>query len=119
MDHKTVEAYRSAGTSAAESSGDNALYCSLMLYELAEQCKVRSLRHPPQVATSIADGECFLRLQGLSGRTLRRLPVLAHARHIAMSYDATARPKLETWIEAMRKCAAEDNVELEKVNGSR
>lgn len=36
-----------------------------------------------------------------------------------MSYDATARPKLETWIEAMRKCAAEDNVELEKVNGSR
>ncbi|TKA52078.1 hypothetical protein B0A53_04738 [Rhodotorula sp. CCFEE 5036] len=95
MDHKTVEAYRSAGTSAAESSGDNALCCSLMLYELAEQCK------------------------GLSGRTLRRLPVLAHARHIAMSYDATVRPKLETWIEAMRKCAAEDNVELEKVNGSR
>ncbi|GAA5954754.1 hypothetical protein JCM8115_005518 [Rhodotorula mucilaginosa] len=95
MDHKTVEAYRSAGTSAAESSGDNALCCSLMLYELAEQCK------------------------GLSGRTLRRLPVLAHARHIAMSYDATVRPKLETWIEAMRKCVAEDNVELEKVNGSR
>lgn len=44
MDHKTVEAYRSAGTSAAESSGDNALYCSLMLYELAEQCKVRFSR---------------------------------------------------------------------------
>jgi hypothetical protein len=36
-----------------------------------------------------------------------------------MSYDATVRPKLETWIEAMRKCVAEDNVELEKVNGSR
>jgi ribosomal protein L20 len=39
--------------------------------------------------------------------------VVAHARHIAMSYDATVRPKLETWIEAMRKCVAEDNVELE------
>jgi hypothetical protein len=38
------DAYRSAGTSAAESSGDNALCCSLMLYELAEQCKVRPKR---------------------------------------------------------------------------
>lgn len=57
MDHKTVEAYRSAGTSAAESSGDNALCCSLMLYELAEQCKVR-LFAPSTVATSIADGGC-------------------------------------------------------------
>ncbi|GAA5869127.1 hypothetical protein JCM3774_003958 [Rhodotorula dairenensis] len=94
MDHKTVEAYRSAGTSAAESGDNPALYCSLKLYELAEECK------------------------GLSGRTLRRLPVLAHARHIAVSHDAAERPGLETWIEAMRKCAIEDARELDKVNNS-
>ncbi|GAA5991775.1 hypothetical protein JCM10908_001136 [Rhodotorula pacifica] len=95
MDHKTVEVYRSAGTSAANCKKDEALYCSLMLYELAEQCK------------------------GLSGRTLRRLPVLAHARHIGISHNNSQAPKLETWIGAMRKCAAEDGREMEKVNGSR
>lgn len=59
MDHKTVEAYRSAGTSAAESSGDNALCCSLMLYELAEQCKVRLVAtFPGAQPYSRADGGC-------------------------------------------------------------
>ncbi|GAA6016077.1 hypothetical protein JCM8202_005403 [Rhodotorula sphaerocarpa] len=94
LDHKTVEVYRSAGTSGGIAEDERRVRCSLMLYELAEQC------------------------QGLSGRTLRRLPVLAHARHIGSRLASIARPKLESWIVAMRKCVQEEGKEMDRVNGN-
>ncbi|GAA5845714.1 hypothetical protein JCM3766R1_001146 [Sporobolomyces carnicolor] len=75
--------------------------CSLKLERLAEKC------------------------QGMSGRTLRRLPVLAHARHIGLHAVAprsgpgrknrSRMPKMEVWLEAMDKCVEEEGVELDKV----
>ncbi|PWY99379.1 P-loop containing nucleoside triphosphate hydrolase protein [Testicularia cyperi] len=47
---------------------------------------------------------------GLSGRTLRRLPVLAHARHIGM---ATSPTPCDAWIKAMRKAVAEIKSDLQ------
>ncbi|GAA5821263.1 hypothetical protein JCM10212_004223 [Sporobolomyces blumeae] len=66
--------------------------------------------------------------QGLSGRTLRRLPVLAHARHISLAHGATTSsgsasrssrrkvPKLEVWLDAMDKCVDEEASEMDKVD---
>lgn len=49
--------------------------------------------------------------QGLSGRTLRRLPVLAHAKHIGGN-----RATLEHWIEGMIKTVKEEGDQLALVN---
>lgn len=59
----------------------------------------------------------------MSGRLLRRLPVLAHARHIGMSASAGSssssssggKPSMETWLEAMEKCVVEEGEQLGKV----
>ncbi|KDN45078.1 AAA-domain-containing protein [Tilletiaria anomala UBC 951] len=47
--------------------------------------------------------------EGLSGRTLRKLPVLAHARHIGMSTIPIA---CEEWVDAMRKAAVDARQDL-------
>lgn len=54
----------------------------------------------------------------MSGRTLRRLPVLAHARHIALSSlpdEGGRAAKLSTWIRAMEKVVKEENVAIKTV----
>lgn len=52
--------------------------------------------------------------RGLSGRSLRRLPVLAHAHHIGM---AQAPIDCEVWLEAMKKASREDKKEDEGSDG--
>jgi len=63
----------------------------------------------------------------MSGRTLRRLPVLAHARHIGLHAQGgggkkkkggSRMPKMEVWLEAMEKCVEEEGNELDKVEGN-
>ncbi|BGP26603.1 thyroid receptor-interacting protein 13 [Rhodotorula toruloides] len=90
LDFKAVEVYRSAG--AAMNEDDREWLCSSQLYDLAHRC------------------------QGLSGRTLRRLPVLAHARHISSSFASSARPRLETWLDAIRTCIEEEGKEMQKID---
>lgn len=51
----------------------------------------------------------------MSGRTLRRLPVLAHARYISHSGSGSAKPSMETWLKAIAKCVEDEGAELEKV----
>ncbi|TNY17990.1 thyroid receptor-interacting protein 13 [Rhodotorula diobovata] len=91
-DYKVVEVLQTTGGASAPDA-DEEIRCSELLYSLAHQC------------------------QGLSGRTLRRLPVLAHARHIAVAYASSARPRLATWLEAMRKTVEEEGREMDKVEG--
>ncbi|CEQ40738.1 SPOSA6832_02382 [Sporobolomyces salmonicolor] len=92
-DYKDVEVVRSSGGVAHSAEEDDRDWkCSEALCAVAEQC------------------------QGMSGRTLRRLPVLAHARHIGVTYG-TRRPRMEVWLDAMRKCVEEEGRELEKVEG--
>ncbi|BGP42320.1 hypothetical protein JCM10449v2_006325 [Rhodotorula kratochvilovae] len=94
-DYKAAEVIRTTGGAAAAAAApDQETRCSELLYSLAHECT------------------------GLSGRTLRRLPVLAHARHIAVSYASSARPKLEVWLEAMRKTVEEEGREMDKVEGA-
>jgi hypothetical protein len=50
----------------------------------------------------------------MSGRTLRRLPVLAHAKYIGMR---TNKVGLESWLGAMEKCMKDQEVDMEKVEG--
>lgn len=57
-------------------------------------------------------------MQGLSGRSLRRLPVLAHARHIGSHFAFGPKPKLEVWINAMRRCVEEEGKEMDRVSGN-
>lgn len=110
-----MEVYRSAGTSGGIAEDERRVRCSLMLYELAEQCQVSLINDHPFVPRLIVNGD---RRQGLSGRTLRRLPVLAHARHIGSRLASIARPKLESWIVAMRKCVQSEGKEMDRVNGN-
>ncbi|GAA5823877.1 hypothetical protein JCM11251_003328 [Rhodosporidiobolus azoricus] len=101
--YPSVEVFRSSGGleqlsldgGAVEKEEARSWKCSEMLADLAERCK------------------------GLSGRTLRRLPVLAHARHLSSSSSlgAASRPRLEKWLEAMVKCVEEEGREMEKVGG--
>lgn len=49
----------------------------------------------------------------MSGRLLRRLPVLAHARHIGMG--GSKRPKMQVWLDAMTKCVREEGRQMDKV----
>jgi hypothetical protein len=54
----------------------------------------------------------------MSGRTLRRLPVLAHARHISLSAMPDVGGKatrLETWIGAMEKVVDEERIAMQSV----
>lgn len=54
--------------------------------------------------------EIALKCKGLSGRSLRRLPVLAHAHHIGMSQ---APIECEVWLKAMLKAVEETKAEGE------
>ncbi|KAM0790830.1 hypothetical protein ACM66B_004675 [Microbotryomycetes sp. NB124-2] len=49
--------------------------------------------------------------RGMSGRTLRRLPVIAHATHIKKH----SRVPLHAWIEAMMKAVADERAQMDKV----
>ncbi len=49
----------------------------------------------------------------MSGRTLRRLPVLAHARYIGYSKDISA--PVEEWIEAMYKVVQDEGKQMKKL----
>ncbi|KIO30216.1 hypothetical protein M407DRAFT_69382 [Tulasnella calospora MUT 4182] len=56
-------------------------------------------------------GKC----KGMSGRTLRRLPVLAHARHIGASASLGSRASgIEVWLDAMVKVVEEESNERVK-----
>ncbi|KPV73534.1 uncharacterized protein RHOBADRAFT_38097 [Rhodotorula graminis WP1] len=93
-EYKALEVLESTGGAGAQDA-DEETRCSELLFSLANQCQ-----------------------QGLSGRTLRRLPVLAHARHIAVSFASSARPRLATWLEAMRKTVEEEGREMDRVEGA-
>jgi hypothetical protein len=45
----------------------------------------------------------------MSGRTLRRLPVLAHARHMAITAANSKPSEVEVWLAAMERVVAEQN----------
>jgi len=45
--------------------------------------------------------------QGMSGRSLRRLPVLAHARYIGASALGGRATDIEVWLAAMTKVVEE------------
>lgn len=52
-------------------------------------------------------GQCT----GMSGRSLRRLPVLAHARHIGTTSISTGSKasNVETWLSAMARIVTEES----------
>lgn len=54
----------------------------------------------------------------MSGRTLRRLPVLSHARHLGMTSTSTASipVKMWKWLKAMEKCVLEEGEQMEKID---
>ncbi|BGP18675.1 hypothetical protein JCM10213v2_006741 [Rhodosporidiobolus nylandii] len=94
--YKEVDTYlESSSATRAEVGEPQSWACSERLYELANAC------------------------QGLSGRTLRRLPVLAHARHLSLSsFSSGRRAPLEKWLDAMCKCVEEEGREMERVEGA-
>ncbi|GAA5856603.1 hypothetical protein JCM8547_005885 [Rhodosporidiobolus lusitaniae] len=94
--YSAVEVFRASNGTVQVSDGDERAWeCSGKLFELAGVC------------------------QGLSGRTLRRLPVLAHARHLSLStsFSSASRPRLQKWLDAMQKCVEEEGREMERVEG--
>ncbi|KAK9899767.1 AAA-domain-containing protein [Cystobasidium minutum MCA 4210] len=52
---------------------------------------------------------------GTSGRTLRRLPLLAHARYSAKAHMETDLDSVETWIEAMLDAVKAEQEQMNKV----
>ena len=55
--------------------------------------------------------------QSMSGRTLRRLPVLAHARYLSLGAKAGARLEVRYWLDAMLKIVADDAREMSRIVG--
>jgi hypothetical protein len=53
----------------------------------------------------------------MSGRTLRRLPVLAHARHMSNAAPGTGPIKMRIWLEAMKKSVQEEGDQMDKIDG--
>ena len=51
--------------------------------------------------------------QRLSGRSLRRLPVLSHARYIGMTSGSAS--DVEVWLKAMSKCVEDEGKQMELV----
>lgn len=49
----------------------------------------------------------------MSGRTLRRLPMLAHARHLGMGARLGTRVKVDRWLAAMATTIEEEAVQLD------
>ncbi|GAA6029000.1 hypothetical protein JCM8097_001545 [Rhodosporidiobolus ruineniae] len=100
--YAALETFRAAGGMTQDMEGEEderSWRCSEELARLAEKC------------------------QGLSGRTLRRLPVLAHARHLSASFSALSLSStswrsglgLEKWLQAMGKCVEEQGREMDRV----
>ncbi len=75
------------GLSLAGAPAEATLTSSIKLLELAEHCV------------------------GLSGRTLRKLPVLAHAKHIGLSIPPIS---CETWVDALAKAAQDARADAEQ-----
>ena len=48
---------------------------------------------------------------------MRRLPVLAHARHIGVAMAGTKASEVEIWLNAMEKVAKEESGSRGAVNG--
>jgi len=129
LDWKTAELF--SGVPGRKTDVSRRL--SLRLYDLAGKCEVR-LRLPSSLALSsslflplsslfIADLSSLLFLflrssQGMSGRTLRRLPVLAHARYISINTlpeVGNKATKLASWISAMEKVVRDENEAIKNV----
>lgn len=52
----------------------------------------------------------------MSGRSLRRLPVLAHARHIGINTtDEMHQSPVEDWIEAMQRVVEEEGEQMNRL----
>ena len=57
----------------------------------------------------------------MSGRTLRRLPVLAHARYISINHmpdgssGGAGGTKMTTWLSAMEKVVRDENEAIKSV----
>lgn len=89
-------------------------------YALSQRQAIHDGSHETEVSASGLAGLQLLniayRSKGLSGRSLRRLPVLAHAHHIGM---AEAPVDCELWLEAMAKALQEIKSEQRSTsNGS-
>lgn len=102
--------------------------CSSALYDLAHLCQVRfasplslSFFLPLPFSVGPANPSRREQKQQMSGRTLRRLPVLAHARHIGMSGSGGGRGGklgMERWLEAMVKCVGEEEEQMGRIEES-
>lgn len=64
---------------------------------------------PRDVAASEKLWEIAGNCGGMSGRTLRRLPVLAHARHIGVSSVGGRASSVEVWLKALGKVVQEES----------
>ncbi len=61
----------------------------------------------------------------MSGRTLRRLPVLAHARYVGASIidevdlvdgeDSVPTSEVEDWIEAIERVVADEHTQMDRL----
>ena len=55
----------------------------------------------------------------MAGRFLRRIPVLAHARYIAIQSDGTLRPRsIERWLSAMERVVMDESAAKGAIEGS-
>jgi hypothetical protein len=83
----------------------------VLLFDLSEKCKVR-IRSPHILLSFCLGSKLTIRhfpawtngyyvVKGMSGRSLRRLPILAHARHIGVSSISHPAPDVEVWLKAM------------------
>ncbi|KAE8271165.1 hypothetical protein A4X09_0g1194 [Tilletia walkeri] len=67
---------------------------------------------PTSKAASIALSQLSQQCSGMSGRSLRRLPVLAHARYIGVGSAGGGPVQIGTWMEAMRRAVLDANSEM-------
>ena len=108
-DWQAVELFRSTSSAGT----DRHRRCSDLLYNLAQLCHVRLSYSCPHLSElTIRNGQEHT----MSGRTLRRLPVLAHARFIGMTLAGTGGPPaMEVWLAAMSRCVVEEGRQMELV----
>lgn len=97
----------------------------MMLYELAHRCQVSS-SFPTASASNLVDltlplsfpRNFLLPMKGVSGRTLRRLPVIAHAHYINHHTRSDGRPHgTRKWLEAMNLALEANTFAMDKVEG--
>lgn len=120
LDWKTVELLDNV-----KARRDPAKKLSFKLYDLAGKCQVCPFppTHPPPFPRPLLLFRSFhsptpLPPKGMSGRTLRRLPVLAHARYVAahMVPEVGAKAtRLATWLRAMERVVEEEKGAMRSV----